>query len=663
MPRPRPIFSFKIREIFFSKSYLQTGMDQFERKMSIFERALSLNPNSFRLKLERIKLKANSLEMLNIDMYNSLDLIRNEFTSLLASESSHLMEMKLSNISSFNAILAKLLEIWLELINFLLSNNSSNVFFEKIRKAFTDCFGFFTNNPSTPLQSILSHFLTTSDFFASILIELVDVYTRVLCQFGYVEKCVGIYQALLDFNLYSDEQLDDLKSKIPIFELYWDIGLPKFGENLSKGWLNCLDQREAVFKSMESCSEPTLRNEDALDDIESQVLGKKSERIEFRWLKMEHGRSLLNWYPFYPRVVIGESADDCADPDRLVLFEDDIKFCLFNVRSEFLKFKLLLKFMKQFGVFKMEEECTDIKSSDVEINLNLVSANGGETNDFLGFLNEKLNFFAFNSARKQEVPFFGKFNYLQTLYVNYFNSGSGKDLEAMLRQSIKHFVDFIRNSLNQSLDCFNSQKVKTYLIVLKWRFELEILYQLSKSNAKLTNESTAEFDQYFNSNLIKQNLLNSARVDLSSELNRSNFSLWKQYGHLKHLLNCHPQFSQSNSRQMKETRKIFDTLLTTSTSAVESDAQSCINIYSLCVDYVLIELNAYYRLFDVNTSLFRPGSETSVGLSTFFSEIELFTSLKSNSKQKREYEQLKEKLSEILTKNCLTKSKILKLVC
>jgi hypothetical protein len=648
------------------QSKLYSGLYLFERKQSIFDRAMKENPSNFRLKIENVKLRANSIEMLNINFYNSADLIESEFLGLLASESFRLTEIKLNQYATFNLILANLLEIWTSLIDFFVNNNSSNIFVDRVKQSFVKCFNFFLNNPSNSIQSILSHFLRTNEYFSGLVLDLVDKYCLFLSRCGYVEKSIGIYQALLDFNFYSNHAKFETCSKMRLFELYWDIGLPKFGETFSQdGWLNCLENREAIFKSIELAEQSQGRNEDILDEVETNILDKKSVRIEYRWLEIENLRSVLNWYPFYPRVVIGESADDCADPDRLVSFEDDLKFLLFEINSDHSKFKLLVKFLKQFGLFKIEEDCLDF-------NQDFTRSNDSENDSyFLEFINTKLKYFAFNTTSKPAAPFFGHLNFLETLYVQYcgifeenpdkknYDYNDLKKLIKLFQTAIKHFTDFIRNCLLKSEQSIKNSQIKTSLIIMQWQFELEILYQIKKWNSKLKNVNDCK--DYFDFEQVKQNLLNKAKSDLSLEVNRANFNLWKQYGHLKWLLNCSDSFSQGKqSKQLKETRKVFDTLLNTSASAVESTPRACIDIYSLCVDYVLIELDLFYRPFGISLSRFRPITESEAHLFTYYNQSNLFDSnrkVKANTAKKTEYEKIKESMSEILINSCLNKSK------
>jgi lipopolysaccharide biosynthesis regulator YciM len=73
----------------------------YEKKKSIFEKAIQENPTSFRLKIELVKLKANSIEYDNL--YNAFETVEREFYMLLSTESIKLNVKKvLLFIYSFN---------------------------------------------------------------------------------------------------------------------------------------------------------------------------------------------------------------------------------------------------------------------------------------------------------------------------------------------------------------------------------------------------------------------------------------------------------------------------------------------------------------------------------------------------------------------------------
>ena len=76
------------------KNLSRTGL--YERKVGIFEKAIKENPNSFRLKIELVKLKATNIELTNV--YNAFETIERQFYMLLGTESIRLSV----NTVSFN---------------------------------------------------------------------------------------------------------------------------------------------------------------------------------------------------------------------------------------------------------------------------------------------------------------------------------------------------------------------------------------------------------------------------------------------------------------------------------------------------------------------------------------------------------------------------------
>ena len=126
-----------------------------------------------------------------------------------------------------------------------------------------------------------------------------------------------------------------------------------------------------------------------MDSLENSILDCKDVRIEHRWFEIERLRSIVYWYPFYPRTVLGETSDDCCDPDRLITFEDDLSLYLFDLSlksndletSESLKFTLFLNFLKLFNLISSD--------GDNNFRISKLSAfNLKADSHFLQYLNE-----------------------------------------------------------------------------------------------------------------------------------------------------------------------------------------------------------------------------------------------------------------------------------
>jgi hypothetical protein len=418
--------------------------------------------------------------------------------------------------------------------------------------------------------------------------------------------------------------------------------------------LNCLENRDELFHKLEN--EPNShRYDDYLDSVEEKILEMKHIRIEYRWLEIERLRSLYNWYPFYSKTVIGESSDDCIDPDRLVSFEDDISFILIDLNedTEYFKFKLLCMFFKYLNIVSWNENIIDIKLLNNSDELNLVDLNmrfsliqNNEDLEFMQYLNEKLPFLKKTTIDNQNILF--QFGLLENMFEYLFDPEIKPENLKMLKLLLKNTIDFIRNCLSQLNDKFNTVKYKTCLIILKWKFEFNLIQLLT--NRVISEEINQDFEDYFNPNLVKKNLIHLTKLDL--EKNRLNHDLWKQYGILKWLLN-NEKFLNNESKKiddLKETRKVFDNLILTSSISTTNDS---INMFSLCADYVELELGIYYKQYDIETNN-SISNDLSIGFTTIFIQNGIFD-LNYEIRVKKFKKEDLIKFSEMLVKNCLNK--------
>ena len=114
--------------------------------------------------------------------------------------------------------------------------------------------------------------------------------------------------------------------------------------------------------------------------------------------------------------------------------------------------------------------------------------------------------------------------------------------------------------------------------------------------------------------------------------------------------------SGASANLIKDTRKIFDTLLTTSSSAACANNQQLIDIYSLSVDYVLLELGCFYKQFDVmSTSLHHHEVTAQLATTNIQEGFYDLKNFKLRNKTDKVTASLKSKLTELLVRNCLNK--------
>lgn len=287
------------------------------------------------------------------------------------------------------------------------------------------------------------------------------------------------------------------------------------------------------------------RPDDRMDPIENELLERREMRIEHRWLSIECLRSLVYWYPFYARVSYGETSDDCCDPDRLISFEDDLAPFMFDLSlansdqtlaNESLKFKLVLGLFKLLGLIVYDEASLDTTTSNRGARLAYANRLASEDDAFLNLVCNNCSFLSDPATRLDQIPFIDANSYLETVIRRLFDSNSSQLQRDLYLNTAQNFLAFVRNSLKQAYIFFNTLQFKTYLIILKWKFEL-MLYQLVIKYSSQTFKSEINPPLGFEPSRIKENLLNLSKTDLSLEANRSNFDLWREYSVLKLILN------------------------------------------------------------------------------------------------------------------------------
>lgn len=84
------------------------------------------------------------------------------------------------------------------------------------------------------------------------------------------------------------------------------------------------------------------------EEIESVVVGSNSYDIHHTWVSMEKSRNNRHWLPWRANLNIGETDDDCEDPDRGVL-SDDVISSLFRLTNEKNRFLLSCHFLHFLG--------------------------------------------------------------------------------------------------------------------------------------------------------------------------------------------------------------------------------------------------------------------------------------------------------------------------
>ena len=236
------------------------------------------------------------------------------------------------------------------------------------------------------VNGILKSHLPEPDTMASVL-QLFSLYCNFLRQVGHTEKAVACYQALIEFNLCSPAQFNDVSSneRMQFFETFWDSGVPRFGEYGAQGWRNWMTSNGSSIGLLEGRSVVKPVEE---ENHESTLVSGND--LYKAWLLLEDYRRTHQALPWRPDETCGETEEDCTDPDRVVLF-DDVSPILFQISDPSLQLKLVLSFLHFLGaptpspVTALSPHNSTLVESPVEVSQNISHTLDGLLSDIPSF--------------------------------------------------------------------------------------------------------------------------------------------------------------------------------------------------------------------------------------------------------------------------------------
>ncbi|KAF8730247.1 hypothetical protein HU200_017225 [Digitaria exilis] len=417
-----------------------------------------------------------------------------------------------------------------------------------------------------------------SSSLAQLELGLVDIFVN-LCRFewqtGHRELATGLFQAQMEFSLFSPPLHLTTSSKQRLFEHFWNSGGARIGEDGAIGWSAWLAKDEESrqnFVAQENSQEtetggwsgwfdPSVGNMDtnesveppstdgnaaedpddedtpAQDDIESLLkkLGidvdtesnseVKDAETWNRWASMELSRDNEQWMPVHEKSGSLHSGDAPSGEDndqlsRVILFEDVTEF-LFSLSSEEARFSLICQFIDFYGG-KISRWTSTNSSSWLDRILSLEMI----TDDILEDL----------SAVSDII------NKNQDSYSSKFESLLGSMHDLSQRPGL---VKFLRNAILLSLDVFPRNHVLEEAVLVTTE-----MYTGKENSISTTNTSRA----------LAKNLLKKDRQD---------FLLCGIYGR-----------TEAMHGNIEQARKIFDMALL-STQATSEDLRKKVSILYL----------------------------------------------------------------------------------
>ncbi|KAL3873561.1 hypothetical protein ACJMK2_036660 [Sinanodonta woodiana] len=279
-------------------------MAVFEKKISILEKALEVNPGCIELKMTLIEHQSEKWEPSEVNK-----------------ELEKIIFVHPENIG-----------LWKYYLTFNQTRLSTSGI-SRVTKLFHKCL--------KTLISIQEGTLQTHSVPENIDENILDIfvqYSYYLKHAGHKEKAVASFQALIEMNLFcpSNWKSFSREEKISLFESFWDSNVARIGEANAKGWQYWIRNKDHVEQLVPQISVD-------IDEAEDMIISRKLPRWQ-TWLEIEVMRENNHWLPWQPDLTKNETEEDCEDIDRLVLF-DDIKLNLFLLPTS-LHFKLILHFLQ-----------------------------------------------------------------------------------------------------------------------------------------------------------------------------------------------------------------------------------------------------------------------------------------------------------------------------
>ncbi|OTF69705.1 hypothetical protein BLA29_009901, partial [Euroglyphus maynei] len=234
--------------------------------------------------------------------------------------------------------------------------------FNRTRKIFRQAFSALSRKQLE--GQFRSHQIELDDL-ELILVNLTEFMAEFLRSIDQQEKAIGIYQALIEFNLFTPDEIDfnvSIDDWIVLFEQFWDSGVPRVGEYSATGWKQF--QKNVMKKLLDKIPIKDERNlekfgtEKLMNDCEDRIVSQlkqslsESDRMKsLCWLHMERMRHQLHWLPINNQMLPDQhSMDDVEDTERIVQCDEDVQPFLYRLRNSESKFLLSLKFLRFLSI-------------------------------------------------------------------------------------------------------------------------------------------------------------------------------------------------------------------------------------------------------------------------------------------------------------------------
>lgn len=293
-----------------SREVRLTDRELLERKLAILDKAVSFNPTSVKLKVERIKVGRH---IWDASKY------KNEVATL---QFFHVNDPKMW---------AGVLDLFENDNRHFILNHQLQAMGTCLTKLYEISTGSMKSHPPLP---------GTEEFVADVIIRRI----RLLLRSGFTEKAIACAQAVCEFNLCRPKEVTwNIAELRNAFERFWDSACPRIGDEGAKGWAASLSGLDPVASSdKEKTEEEDAELGRMEDDYLKRVGAGGEKRLTHEvWYNLELLRTQWNWRP------VRSMSENVTDVQRCVL-PDDVCDVLYPLKEEVMV-ELLFKMLQEFG--------------------------------------------------------------------------------------------------------------------------------------------------------------------------------------------------------------------------------------------------------------------------------------------------------------------------
>ncbi|RHZ61356.1 hypothetical protein Glove_348g24 [Diversispora epigaea] len=475
-----------------------------EVKLSIFERALEVNPNNPTLL---------SAYMKCCEQIWDVPKLLTKWDQILKENSRNII-------------------LWMQYLNFRQTNLVSFTVSQCIQ-VFEDCLHLlrketlitFDPNEKLKLERIMIHIFHRACFF--------------MYQSGYTERAYSCWQAIMELVLFVPENLQNLDfyDRLIKFESFWEAEWPRFGEDGAKGW--------SYYEKKVSEDEP---HDTTFLNISQNIPSNISHEgdIYEKWVNSEniHDTELLS--------IRTSDELEIEDPYRVTLF-DDIRTFLFDLTSPQSRKELIYACFAFAGfTFNPGYSSSNPLITDTFLNVKIANESIANTNfwmttDSTNIITKTIKTTSTEMTRINDYGF--KFP-VKTFPPDGSNIFPSQNWFSVFDEKIDIMgvnIKFVRNVIYQLQQTEIDKDIKLCMLLIEYLFDVSSDRNLTKNIIKQDQMNLALWNGFAQGELLSNKISEARKVYLGALTQYRTFPIQFRYdAPLLHLTFAEMEIEQGN---------------------------------------------------------------------------------------------------------------------